>query len=313
MVPAATQGVFTADLSETELLVGVRLSRPGRTAPAGRCGSCPAATATSPSSAWCAVELDEDGAFAGAALSYFGVAGQPMVADAEAALIGSGLARRRTPMPPGSSPESWTPAADPARIVVPLRADRRSAGRAEASDRAVSARRAERSRGKDYRDPQHHVEGQRDRAHCGSGRPPAPGRCAARGAQPIGTHLGCEHGAQRCPARSRWTVRRPGPACPCGVGRRQRDHHDRGPDRGRRLDGPHPAGDVGAPRIPVRVLRSRRMMLGPTMLAENPEPTAEDSRRVCRATWCRCTGYHSILEGGTRRWPSSPSRRGRRG
>ena len=83
------QGVFTADLSETELLRAVHVP------------------AWSPRAGWsvrelsrrhgdfaivglaCAVELDEDGSYAKAALSYFGVAGRPTrVAEAEAALIG---------------------------------------------------------------------------------------------------------------------------------------------------------------------------------------------------------------------------------
>jgi carbon-monoxide dehydrogenase medium subunit len=83
------QGVFTADLSETELLRGVHIPpraprtgwslrelsrRHGDFAIVGVAGQ---------------VRLDAEGAFAAAALAYFGVAGQPVrVAEAEAALIG---------------------------------------------------------------------------------------------------------------------------------------------------------------------------------------------------------------------------------
>lgn len=91
MVPAEDffQGVFTSDLSETELLRGVRI--PAWSARSGwsvrelsrRHGDFAIVGLA------CAVELDEQGAFAKAALSYFGVAGRPTrVAEAESALIG---------------------------------------------------------------------------------------------------------------------------------------------------------------------------------------------------------------------------------
>jgi carbon-monoxide dehydrogenase medium subunit len=91
VVPAEEffQGVFTADLSETELLRAVRIpawsSRSGWSVRelSRRHGDFAIVGLA------CAVELDEEGAFAKAALSYFGVAGQPTrVAEAEAALIG---------------------------------------------------------------------------------------------------------------------------------------------------------------------------------------------------------------------------------
>jgi carbon-monoxide dehydrogenase medium subunit len=83
------QGVFTADLSETELLRAVHI--PAWSARSGwsvrelsrRHGDFAIVGLA------CAVELDEEGAFAKAALSYFGVAGRPTrVGEAEAALVG---------------------------------------------------------------------------------------------------------------------------------------------------------------------------------------------------------------------------------
>lgn len=39
------------------------------------------------------------------------------------------------------------------------------------------------------------------------------------------------------------------------------------------------------------------MMSVSTMLAENPEPTPEEIKEGLSGNLCRCTGYHSILEG----------------
>lgn len=83
------QGVFTADLSETELLRGVYI--PAWSARSGwsvrelsrRHGDFAIVGLA------CTVELEEDGAFAKASLAYFGVAGRPTrVAEAEAVLVG---------------------------------------------------------------------------------------------------------------------------------------------------------------------------------------------------------------------------------
>lgn len=91
MVPAEDffQGVFTADLAETELLRAVQIPPwSGRSGWSVRELSRRHGDFAIVGLA-CAVELDEQGAFAKAALSYFGVAGRPTrVAEAEAALIG---------------------------------------------------------------------------------------------------------------------------------------------------------------------------------------------------------------------------------
>jgi carbon-monoxide dehydrogenase medium subunit len=83
------QGVFTADLSETEILRGVHIPAwPARSGWSVRELSRRHGDFAIVGLA-CAVELDEDGAFAKAALSYFGVAGRPMrVGESESALIG---------------------------------------------------------------------------------------------------------------------------------------------------------------------------------------------------------------------------------
>jgi carbon-monoxide dehydrogenase medium subunit len=91
VVPAADffQGVFTADLAETELLHAVHI--PARPARSGwslrelsrRHGDFAIVGVA------CEVSLAEDGTYAGAALSYFGVGAQPIrVSEAESALIG---------------------------------------------------------------------------------------------------------------------------------------------------------------------------------------------------------------------------------
>jgi aerobic-type carbon monoxide dehydrogenase small subunit (CoxS/CutS family) len=41
------------------------------------------------------------------------------------------------------------------------------------------------------------------------------------------------------------------------------------------------------------------MMSMSTMLAENPTPTREEIKEGLSGNLCRCTGYHSILEGAT--------------
>lgn len=81
--------MFTADLSETELLRAVHIpawsDRSGASVRelSRRHGDFAIVGLA------CAVELDTDGAFAKAALSFFGVAGRPTrVAEAEAALVG---------------------------------------------------------------------------------------------------------------------------------------------------------------------------------------------------------------------------------
>jgi carbon-monoxide dehydrogenase small subunit len=41
------------------------------------------------------------------------------------------------------------------------------------------------------------------------------------------------------------------------------------------------------------------MMSMSTLLAENPAPTREEIKEGLSGNLCRCTGYHSILEGAT--------------
>jgi len=312
MVPAEDffQGVFTADLSETELLRAVYV--PAWSARSGwsvrelsrRHGDFAIVGLA------CAVELDEDGAFAKAALAYFGVAGRPTrVGEAEAVLVDvaqvQDVRRGRE-----HGVQRLEPAADLhgsssyRKHIAGLLARQCLAEAAErAADRAAgrtSEPSARTEPGHERRQPQDHPDGHGTEHTVDV----APRRHLADVLREelglTGTHLGCEHGV--CGA---CTVAVDGEATrSCLVLAVQVDGSEI-----TTIEGLTEAD--GTRGLIQRAMWEKHafqcafcapgfMMSMSTLLADNPAPKREEIKEVAtRGTSAAATGYHSILEGAT--------------
>ncbi len=112
----------------------------------------------------------------------------------------------------------------------------------------------------------------------------------------MGSHTGCEHGVcGACTVRVDGRIVR---GClvlaACARRRRGRDH------RGRLRLGrnPRPAGGVRrAQRLPVRLLHAGHAAHGRRPArSSNPQPTRAEIREHLSGNYCRCTGYHAIVD-----------------
>ena len=127
----------------------------------------------------------------------------------------------------------------------------------------------------------------------------------------MGSHTGCEHGI--CGA---CTVRVDGESCAaawCWLHRSTARTVEtiEGVSDTRR--NPRPAGGVHRPqRLPVRLLHARHAAHRRRPAARaNPQPTRAEIREHLSGNYCRCTGYHAIVDAvGSRLPPSATEKAG---